>query len=330
MIYTDRIYGKHEIKDKLILDIIKTKEMQRLKGVNQYGSLKYLDPKWNTTRFEHCLGVYLLLKILNASREEQIAGLLHDIPHTAFSHDIDYVFNKHTSQEYHHDFHEKIVKNSEIAKILKKNNIDVDFILNEENFKLLERPIPDLCADRLDYLMRDAFVCSVIDLKTVKTFFDSFVVKNNEITINNLETAKEAAMVYIKMNATLWTNPLQSGIAQMFADAVKIAMDQGFVNEDDLFTTDDYLLNKLKNSNDKKILFKLSLLNKDSITEGTKQEHDLFIKSKLRYIDPKYIEDDKIKKLSENDEEFAQKLEKFKKTINNGFYIKINWGADNG
>ena len=35
----------------------------------------------------------LLIKKLGGSVEEQIAGLLHDVSHTAFSHVIDYVFD---------------------------------------------------------------------------------------------------------------------------------------------------------------------------------------------------------------------------------------------
>jgi len=327
MIYNDRIYGKHEIKDKLVLELIKTKEMQRLKGVNQYGSWFYINPEYNTSRFEHCVGVYLLLKHLNASREELIAGLLHDLPHTAFSHVIDYVFNNHASQEYHHDFHEKIVKNSEIAKIIKKNNMDVDFILNDKNFKLLEREIPDLCADRLDYFLRDSFVYGMIKLDKVKLFLNSFTVVNNEIIMNGLKTAREAADIFMKMSSVFWTSPLQSGSYQLLADAVRIAMDKSLVNENDFFSTDDFLFNKLRNSGNREILSKLKLIHKDSIIEGTKDDHDFFTRGKLRYINPKYFENGEVKKLSENDEEFKQKLEKFKKKINKGFYIKINNGV---
>ena len=60
MIVQDRIYGKQEINDQVIIDLINTKAMQRLKGVNQYATFKWLNPDFNTTRYEHCLGVYFL------------------------------------------------------------------------------------------------------------------------------------------------------------------------------------------------------------------------------------------------------------------------------
>lgn len=37
----------------------------------------------------------LLNRQLDASMEEQIVALLHDVSHTAFSHVIDYVFDDH-------------------------------------------------------------------------------------------------------------------------------------------------------------------------------------------------------------------------------------------
>lgn len=50
-----------------------------------------MNKEWNVTRFDHSVGVMLLVKKLGGSVEEQIAGLLHDVSHTAFSHVVDYV-----------------------------------------------------------------------------------------------------------------------------------------------------------------------------------------------------------------------------------------------
>jgi len=77
--HIDKIYGKHEIKNSLTLRILKTPKVQRLKKVNQYGALKYVTQKMTTSRFEHGLGVYVLLNKFWANREEQTAGPIHDI-----------------------------------------------------------------------------------------------------------------------------------------------------------------------------------------------------------------------------------------------------------
>ena len=93
-----------------------------------------------------------------------------------------------------------------------------------------KREIPDLCADRLDYFLRDSFVYGMIDLNKVNQFLSSFTVVDNEIVMRNFNAAKEAADIFMKMSSTMWASHLQSGTYQILADAIKIAMEKGFVN----------------------------------------------------------------------------------------------------
>ena len=154
MIINDRIYGTTKIQEPVLIDLIDSYPLQRLKGINQAGASQYAIKGKDVTRYEHSLGVMILLKKLNASLEEQIAGLLHDTPHTAFSHVIDFVF-KSKNHDFHEKFHEEIITNSEIPTILKEYGFDTERFFNESNFPLLEKPLPDLCADRIDYTLRD-------------------------------------------------------------------------------------------------------------------------------------------------------------------------------
>src|SRR3989344_3073265 len=229
MLIKDKIYGDQIIENQLILDIVNTPEMQRLKGINQYGTYAFVSEMFNTTRFEHCLGVYFLLKKFNASFEEQIAGLIHDIPHTVFSHVVDYVYGDAEKQEYHENHHSRIIKNSKISYLLKKNNIDAEPILNENNFPLLEKEIPDLCADRLDYFMRDTF--------TLKK-----------------STAKDIANKFMDTNLSFWGIGFQAGSFQLLADIFKIGLKNDIITEDDFFTTDNEIIEKLKQSGNKQRL----------------------------------------------------------------------------
>ena len=45
------------------------------------------------TRYEHSVGVMLLARRVGGGLREQVAALLHDVSHTAFSHVIDHVFH---------------------------------------------------------------------------------------------------------------------------------------------------------------------------------------------------------------------------------------------
>ena len=217
MLIKDRVYGEIEITDQVILDLIKSKPMQRLKGIAQAGISKYVFKNRSVTRFEHSLGVMILLKKLGASVEEQIAGLLHDIPHTAFSHVIDYVF-KSKDHDFHEKFHEKIINNSEIPKILKEHDLDPKFITNEHNFPLLEKNAPDLCADRLDYTFRDLaeFYSSTEKLKDCIT---KLIIENNEIIFADKESAVLFANLYLDWAEKTASNPIDVALYELLAQA---------------------------------------------------------------------------------------------------------------
>jgi len=152
---SDSLYGNFKISENVLEELVNGKSIQRLKGISQFGIPEGYFHRKNFSRYEHSIGVFLLLRKLNASLEEQIAGLLHDVSHTAFSHVIDWVLGDPTKEDYQDLNHLKIISNSEIPKILKKHSFDYERISQLESFPLLERESPSLCADRVDYSLRE-------------------------------------------------------------------------------------------------------------------------------------------------------------------------------
>ncbi|HEY0175824.1 MAG TPA: HD domain-containing protein, partial [Pedobacter sp.] len=87
----DPIYGTFELPE-IFDDLLNSKAMQRLGKIHHSGAVFLVNPDICHTRLEHSIGVMLLIRMLGGTELEQIAGLLHDISHTAFSHVGDYVF----------------------------------------------------------------------------------------------------------------------------------------------------------------------------------------------------------------------------------------------
>jgi|SRR3989344_1173697 len=316
----DKIYGLVEIKDKVLIELINSKPIQRLKGIKQAGITGHIVKDRDYTRYDHSVGVMILLRKKQASLEEQIGGLLHDVSHTAFSHVVDFVY-KTKEHNYHELFYEKIIRNSEIPSILKKHNFNLNRLLNENNFPLLEKEIPDLCADRIDYALRD-LDSFYTNGKPVK-FIASIVNKNDEFVFSDLETAKEFAFNFINLDEKIWANIREVAYFHIAADAIKIALENNILKEEDLFKQDNYVLDILKNSNNKKIKEKLSLLTPNLKVINSPKKYDFYSKTKLRYVDPKFIEDGQLKRLSDVDNLFKEKLKEHKALISNGYYIKI-------
>lgn len=71
MIIDDRIYGRSKITSKVMLDLIKPIPLQRLKGIAQFGIPDEFYHKQNYSRYEHSVGVILLLKGLVPQRRNK-------------------------------------------------------------------------------------------------------------------------------------------------------------------------------------------------------------------------------------------------------------------
>jgi len=320
MLINDRVYGEIEITEPVLLELINSKPVQRLKDINQAGSSMYVMNK-PITRFEHSIGVMFLLKMLGASIEEQIAGLIHDVPHTAFSHVIDYVF-KNEEQDFHEKFHEKIIMDSEIPEILKKYDFDVKRLLDEHNFPLLERKLPDLCADRIDYTLRDYVTYFCLDDK-IKDILSHLIIHNDEIIFNNKNIAKTFAEIFLLCDNSYWTDIREVGCFNIMADALRIALDNNILSESDLFENGAFVYDKLKNSDNKEILKKLEFLNPNLKIINDESNPDYITKSKLRYVDPKFLENNNICKVSEHFPDFKKTLDEHNARIKKGFFVKI-------
>ena len=121
MLIKDRVYGEVDILEPVLIEIINSSALQRLKEIDQAGYFEPHFPGTAHSRFEHSVGVCALLKKYGAPIEEQMAGLIHDISHSAFSHCIDYVLDIGSQKEQNHqdNIFEEFVKKSQIPSILK-------------------------------------------------------------------------------------------------------------------------------------------------------------------------------------------------------------------
>jgi uncharacterized protein len=323
MIITDKVYGKQKVDNSLIVELLGSPELERLKGVGQYGTWYLLDKKFDTNRFEHSFGVYVLLKKFGADLNEQVAGLLHDVNHTAFSHVVDYVLGDPSTQEFGDSKHKNIILSSSIPKILEKHGIDVHKVSDHHSFGLLDNDLPDLCCDRLDYCLRDSVCCGFIDMKGVADILNNLYVYEGEIICSNKESAHRLASLFLKMSKFLWSNELQAGSYLLLAEALKVAVKEGIVSVDDFYTTDNVLFDKLMGSGNSEIVGFINSIKKDVIVPGTKDDHDIFSRSKARYVDPKFVNGGSVKRLSDVDMVFKREVDEFKDWIKGGFYIKL-------
>ena len=183
---------KDKATNNLLVQLIDSKEFQRLRSLKQLGFAYLVYPSATHTRFEHSLGVAFLTKkfiehiigirerILGYHPEESaerkkfvaffdqteqdknlaiVAALLHDIGHGPLSH----VLEKFTNGIKHEDWtREIILGNTEVNSRLKEYNSEYpqkvcDLLTNANHTSPVAKILAgQIDVDRIDYMLRDA------------------------------------------------------------------------------------------------------------------------------------------------------------------------------
>lgn len=310
----DRVYGKIKITNKVIVELIRSTPMQRLKHINQTGAVAFIEPGRDITRFEHSIGVWYLLKKYGASMEEQIAGLLHDTPHTAFSHVADIVF-PNPDNTFHEQFMEKVILNSEIPTILNKHGIDTKSILDKERFHLLDAELPNLSADRIDYFLRDTRPYLLFPQSLVKQFLAGIYEKNNIFYFKDRSLASLYAILFMNAGRLLWLDPNSHGSYYILAAALKRAFEIQAITMDDFFGTDQELFKKIKNFNDSIINESINRLTPQTQFSYTSLDMAEFSgANKPRIVDPLVEQNGKFVRISELVPHLKEMFEHYKQS----------------
>ncbi|WBL20864.1 HD domain-containing protein [Zunongwangia sp. HRR-M8] len=288
MKYIDKIYGEFEFTD-VIEDLINTSVFQRLKGIHQGGAIFLVNPKINHTRFEHSIGVMILIKKLGGSIEEQIAGLIHDISHTAFSHLIDYVLDIE-EEDYHEKRFEKVLRDKELNDVLKKYQLDPSKFVDIEKYQLLEYPLPFLSADRIDYTLRDLFQIGKISIKEIIWFLSGLKIVDNRIVLISQEYGKWFQSKYEFLVSEYFGGKQNKEVNILMKEIVKDCLTKGIIQEDDFYQDDFYLINKINRW--------VNLRKKIDEIKKVKIDNEKLTQKK-RKIDPEILVDNRVLKLSE-------------------------------
>lgn len=176
----DPIHNYVYIRNRVILDLINTKEFQRLRRVKQLGVSNLTFHGAEHSRFTHSVGVYEITRQIcelfqrnYPSRKEGdglwnndeylvalCAALLHDVGHGAYSHTFEHIF--HTD---HEAMTRRIITSpeTEVNQVLRRVSPDfpakVASVIQKTypNPQVVQMISSQIDADRMDYLLRDSY-----------------------------------------------------------------------------------------------------------------------------------------------------------------------------
>lgn len=173
------------------IDIVRTREFQRLSGIKQLGTSYVVFRGALHTRFEHSVGaLHQAEKMISAIRTNprdpyvvepeahrlaRLGALLHDLPHVPFGHTLEDEFHLLVRHDKNTSRIGTLLTDSEIGQVLKGALGDDEFgelcrvlaAKKDEEFAALRYPfVGDIvgntvCADLLDYVVRDLVACGM-------------------------------------------------------------------------------------------------------------------------------------------------------------------------
>jgi HD superfamily phosphohydrolase len=236
------------------------------------------------------------LRRLGAPRREQVAGLLHDISHTAFSHAVDFIYTSE-EQDHHEQLKPMMLDRPDIAPAIARLGFSPRDFYDDSIYPLLEQPIPWLCADRLDYFLRDGRTCGVVSAEFAGRILNCVTIVASKVVLTDVEVARESAALFLRMNREWWAGPLEAFIYNEFADALREAIRLGVLHLDDLMTDDAHVLAKLDASQSPLIARKLDRIR--NLPPDCTRNYRPRIIPKERWLDPPVSINGTVRRLSE-------------------------------
>lgn len=295
-----------------IEELINTPEFKRLSNVGmncgcEYTSFPIFSNGKNYTRYNHSIGVALIIWHFTKDIKQSIAGLLHDISSPVFAHVIDFLNGDHETQESTEEKTEEIIENSaEIQAILKKYNLTTEDVKDYHMYPIADNDSPLLSADRLEYTLGNAYYYGFKSMDEIKDMYNDLVISQNEfgqdeISFSTLDKAIEFTSVSLE-NSKVYTCNVNRFSMQYLADLLKLAVDKNVINLNDLYTIEEKVIMKLQKDAELKSKWNDFRNMSQIFTSNEKPENGYWVNipAKKRYINPFIVNNGRVTDLCES------------------------------
>lgn len=259
--YYKSLLGIDSIPD-FLKEYLNVPSLNRIKKIGYFCGMDYAskdiyDFGEYITRFDHSLTVALLTYKLTKNEKATLAALFHDVSSPCFSHVIDYMNKDYSNQESTEEYTENIIReDKKLIKLLKKNNIEVEDIIDFKKYPVVDNKRPRLCADRLDgIILTGALWTKDLDKETIKEIIDSIEIYTNEddvdeIGFNNEELANK--IMIINENIDIICHSKEDNyMMELLASITREAINLGIITYEDLYHKgEEEILSLIKSTKD--------------------------------------------------------------------------------
>ncbi len=325
-------YGPITITEPILLDLIDSAPMQRLKKIHQYGILSQISDIEAYSRYDHSIGVFALLRLYGLPLQEQVAGLLHDVSHTAFSHVGDFLYSEFSGKDsYQDNIHQEYLRQAGIDTILAKHQFPLNDALHKnKKYLALEQDLPNMCADRIDYNIAGALRRGLINEDEAQQIITDLRFKDGNWYFTSAVSAKLFAELPLNMTVNIWASPESLISYSWMSELLQVALKQKIITAHDVhFSSDDIIWGKLLSQNNKDLLFHLTrLVNYNDYYTINEEAPDTYMCGKFRGINPLVMHQGMLVPLTQIDAQFSKNYNATASLIKKGWPVKFKMEGD--
>jgi len=243
-----------EIPDFLV-DAARTDAVQRLRYVGMNCGCEYTAfPEFAGiapySRFDHSMGVALIVWHFTGNRAQAMSGLLHDIATPVFAHVIDFLHGDHMRQESTEGATAQFIRSSaQIVGVLEKYGLSPEAVDDYHRYPIADNDSPRLSADRLEYTLGNAVNYRILSTGEAAHLYSDLTVGINESGETELVFRhRECALAFGEAAlrcSKIYVSDSDRYAMQYLAELLKQAITEGILTETDLYLQEQAVIDKL-------------------------------------------------------------------------------------
>ena len=276
-----------------VAEAMESPELRRLQNVGMNCGCEYTSfPLFQRihepySRFDHSVGVALLVWRFTGDVRQTLAGLFHDIATPCFAHVIDFMLGDSMTQEATEGgTRAAIERSASLQALLQRQGLSTDDVADYHRYPVADNDSPRLSADRLEYTLGNLVNYRFMTRERAGRMVDALAVLRNEDGREELGfTDPEAAAAFahgaMDMGRIYVSEPDRFSM-QMLAELLERAGDAGVIEMEDLWKDEPYLIGKLCRD----ARFAEEWRRYRQYREIVHGEDGIVVHAKKRYIDP--------------------------------------------
>ena len=314
-------------------DYIDTKEMLNQQYIGTACGTIYSDLYENQffySNLDHSIGVSLIVWHFTHDKKQTLSALFHDIATPAFKHSIDFLNDDYMKQESTESHTAEVLTNSEeITKLLKRDNISLEEIINYHVYPIADNDTPKLSADRLENSLSGCLLrYDLAGLEKIQQIYNDIIVLKDENDIEELGfQTEEVANDFVKLTSKLFVIFREDRTRysmQLIADIIKKLIAEGNIKRLELFKLKEMeIIDRIKHSKYQDIFtIWQKATSVQSSTTRPKGVYYVHHGAKIRYINP-LVGNKRISEINDKAKKYMEENLSF--DMNNYVYLDFDF-----